>query len=80
MSIAITQRGLEPSRSNANLHETVFTQASVCQKGIRRLFTIPLYGDARGGEATTLIAPGVATRDGQRRDLAIHGIMSDYGR
>ena len=29
MSIAITQRGFETSRSNANLHETVFTQASI---------------------------------------------------
>jgi hypothetical protein len=78
MSIAITQRGLETSRSNANLRETVFTQASVRQKGIRRLFTISLHGDARGTEAITLIAPGVKTHDGQTRDLAIHGIMSDY--
>jgi hypothetical protein len=78
MSIAITQRGFEPSRSNTNLHETVFTQASVRQKGIRRLFTIPLYGDRRGTEAITLIAPGIKTPDGQTRDLAIHGIMSDY--
>jgi hypothetical protein len=78
MSIAITQRGFETSRSNANLHETVFTQASVRQKGVRRLFTIPLYGDGRGTEAITLIAPGIKTRDGQIRDLVIHGIMSDY--
>jgi hypothetical protein len=78
MSIAITQRGFETSRSNANLHETVFTQASVRQKGVRRLFTIPLYGDGRGTEAITLIAPGIKTHDGQTRDLAIHGIMSDY--
>ena len=78
MSIAVTQRGFEPSRSNANLHELVFTQASVRQKGIRRLFTIPLYGDGRGTEATTLVAPGVKTRDGETRDLVIHAIMSDY--
>src|SRR5690242_8799054 len=78
MSIAITQRGFETSRSNANLHETVFTQASVRQNGVRRLFTIPLYGDGRGTEAITLIAPGIKTRDGQTRDLVIHGIMSDY--
>jgi hypothetical protein len=78
MSIAVTQRGFEPSRSNTNLQETVFTQASVRQQGIRRLFTIPLYGDGRGTEATTLIAPGIRTRDGQTRDLVIHGIMSDY--
>ena len=78
MSIAVTQRGFEPSRSNVNLHETVLTQASVRQKGIRRLFTIPLYGDRRGTEATTLIAPTVKTRDGKIRDLAIHGTMSNY--
>ncbi len=78
MSIAVTQRGFEPFRSNANLHETIFTQASIRQKGIRRLFTIPLYGDGRGTEATTLIAPGIKTRDGKTRDLVIHGIMSDY--
>ena len=78
MSIAVTQRGFEPSRSNVNLHETVLTQASVRQKGIRRLFTIPLYGDRRGTEATTLIAPTIKTRDGKTRDLAIHGTMSNY--
>jgi hypothetical protein len=78
MSIAVTQRGFEPSRSNANLQETTFTQASIRQNGIRRLFTIPLYGDARGTESITLIAPGVQTRDGQTRDLAIHGSMANY--
>jgi hypothetical protein len=78
MSIAITQRGFETSRSNANLHETGFTQTSVRKKGIRRLFTIPLYGDGRGTEAVSLIAPDIKTRDGQTRDLVIHGVMSDY--
>ncbi len=78
MSIAVTQRGFEPSRSNVNPQETILTQASVRQKGIRRLFTIPLYGDGRGTEAVTLIASGVKTRDGETRDLAIHGTMSNY--
>jgi hypothetical protein len=78
MSIAVTQRGFDPSRSNANLQETTFTQASVRQNGIHRLFTIPLYGDGRGTEAMTLIAPAIQTRDGQTRDLAIHGSMSNY--
>jgi hypothetical protein len=43
--------------------EAILTQASVRQNGIRRVFTIPPYGDGRGTEAITLIASGIKTRD-----------------
>ncbi|MEO6561485.1 MAG: hypothetical protein ABIN99_00335 [Nitrosospira sp.] len=43
--------------------ESILTQASGRQNGIRRLFTIPPSGDGRGTETVTLIAPGIKTRD-----------------
>jgi hypothetical protein len=54
-------RSADNSRSGWNPSETVLTQASVDQKGIRRVNIIPVIGDARGMEAQPLILPNVKT-------------------
>ncbi len=59
-------RSADNSRSGWNPSETVLTQASVDQKGIRRVNIIPVIGDARGMEAQPLILPNVKTVLGTR--------------
>jgi hypothetical protein len=64
--VPILTRAYDNDRSGANLHESILTQASVVAKGVRRVTTIPVYGDARGLEAQPLVLPGVQTAKGLR--------------
>lgn len=67
----VLKRGYDNSNSGANLKETVFTQANVAAQGIKKIFSLPMEGDARGCEAQPLIIPSVAVDDGTTRDLCI---------
>ncbi|ADV82527.1 hypothetical protein [Terriglobus saanensis] len=67
----ILTRGYDNARSGANLHETVLTRASVAQSGIRKLFTIPVWGDARGTECQPLLLPQVRIA----ADNSVHDVL-----
>lgn len=64
--IPVLTRAYDNDRSGANLKETILTQSSVRTKGISRITTIPVFGDARGVEAQPLVLPGVQTSKGLR--------------
>jgi len=70
MSPVLT-RAYDNLRTGANTHETVLTQATVSQKGLRKYFSLFMEGDARGAEAQPLILPKVKTVDGNVRDVVI---------
>ena len=59
-------RSADNARSGWNSHETVLTQASIQNRGLVRVTTIPVIGDARGMEAQPLILPNVNTARGLR--------------
>jgi len=67
----VLKRGYDNSNSGANLAETILTQANVAAQGIKKIFSLPMEGDARGCEAQPLIVPSVAVDDGTTRDLCI---------
>jgi hypothetical protein len=73
-------RSADNSRSGWNPHETVLTQASVGNKGIRRVTIIPVMGDARGMEAQPLILPGVKVADGSTHDVMVLPSMANVVR
>lgn len=73
----VLKRGYDNSNSGANLAETIFTQAAVQARGIKRIFSLPMEGDARGCEAQPLIVPSVAMDDGTTRDICIVASMNN---
>jgi hypothetical protein len=64
--VPVLTRAYDNNRTGANLQETKLTQQSVRSGGMRRVTTIPVFGDARGIEAQPLILPGVQTTKGTR--------------
>jgi hypothetical protein len=58
----VTTRAFDNSRSGANTSETTLTRENVAAKGIRRVMTIPVFGDARDTESQPLILPGVTMK------------------
>ncbi|HLH37270.1 MAG TPA: hypothetical protein VKX41_21555 [Alloacidobacterium sp.] len=70
MSPVVT-RSYDNSRTGANTRETTLTQANVEQRGIRRLTSLVMDGDARGVEAQPLILPKVKMKDGKLRDVVV---------
>src|SRR4051794_20356825 len=77
MSISVLTRAYDNSRTGANVHETELTAAAVSKRGVRRLFSLNLPGDARGAEAQPLIVPDVQMPDGSRRDLVLVATMAN---
>jgi hypothetical protein len=77
MSFAITTRSYDNSRSGANVHETILTPAAIRTRGIQRLFTLALPGDARGSEAQPLIVPQVKLADGSTHDVVYIATMAN---
>jgi hypothetical protein len=59
MSEAVLTRGYSNNRAGVNPNETVLTAPAVAVRGIKRLWSLPIPGDARGAEAQPLIVPGV---------------------
>lgn len=76
----ILTRAYDNSRSGTNTRETILTATNVATKGIRRITTIPVYGDARGMEAQPLILPGVRLRDGSMHDVMVLPSMANVVR
>jgi hypothetical protein len=73
----VTTRSYDNARSNTTYAETILTADAVRQRGIGRLFSIPLPGDARGTEAQPLIAPHILCEDGYYHDLLIVSTMGN---
>ena len=67
-------------RSGANTQETVLTPDLLLTKGIRKLPTIPVFGDARGMEAQPLILANVKVADGSVHDVAVLPSMANQVR
>jgi hypothetical protein len=76
----VTTRAFDNSRSGANTSETTLTRDKVATKGIRRVTTIPVFGDARGTESQPLILPGVKLKDGSTHDVMILPSMANIVR
>ena len=77
MSIPVLTRAYSNGRGGANIEESVLTAAAVRSRGIKRLFSLQLAGDARGVEAQPLIVPGVKLPGGQTRDLVLLATMAN---
>lgn len=76
--IPVTTRSYDNSRSGANLNEPILTQNAVASQGVRRLFRIPVPGDARGCEAQPLLVPAMPMNDGLTHDLCLVASMGNY--
>ncbi|HXZ39963.1 MAG TPA: PQQ-binding-like beta-propeller repeat protein [Terriglobales bacterium] len=77
MSIAVTMRSYDQARSGANTRETILTPGAIKTRGIRKLFSLVLPGDARGCEAQPLIVPGVRLADGSTHDVVYLATMAN---
>ena len=77
MSIAVTTRSYDLTRCGANTQETILTPAAVKTRGIKKLFSLALPGDARGCEAQPLIVPGVRLADGSTHDVVYLATMAN---
>src|ERR1700693_5960051 len=77
MSFAITTRSYDNTRSGANVQETILTPVAIRTRGVQRLFTLALPGDARGCEALPLIVPQVKLADGSTHDVAYIATMAN---
>src|ERR1700761_993414 len=77
---SVTTRAFDNSRSGANTSETTLTRDNVAAKGIRRVTTIPVFGDARGTESQPLILAGVKLKDGSTHDVMILPSMANIVR
>lgn len=73
-------RAWDNHRSGWNPNEKVLTQANVKARGIARITTIPVYGDARGMESQPLILPGVHLADGTIHDVMVLPSMANIVR
>jgi hypothetical protein len=67
-------------RAGANTQETVLTPDLLLTKGIRRITTIPVFGDARGMESQPLILANVKIADGTVHDVAVLPSMANQVR
>lgn len=77
MNFAVTTRSYDNARSGTNTQETALTPTAVRTRGIKRLFSLPLPGDARGCEAQPLIVPGVKLADGSTHDVVYVATMAN---
>jgi|HubBroStandDraft_1064217.scaffolds.fasta_scaffold12342_3 hypothetical protein len=77
MSIAVTTRSYDHTRSGANTQETILTPGTIRTRGIKKLFSLVLPGDARGCEAQPLIVPGVKLADGSTHDVVYLATMAN---
>src|SRR5947208_5252456 len=75
--IPVLTRSYHNSRSCTNARETVLNVENVTHQGIRRLFSLPTTGDARGCEAQPLIVPRVTIANGNKHDIVILATMGN---
>jgi hypothetical protein len=78
--VPLLTRAWDNDRSGWNRQETVLTQANVTAKGLVRITTIPVYGDARGMESQPLILPSVKLPDGSTHDVMVLPSMANIVR
>jgi hypothetical protein len=76
MAPVLTRNG-DNYRTCSNTRETILNQANVAKQGIKRYFSLPLEGDARGTEGQVLILPSVRMDDGSTRDVAVVSEMNN---
>jgi hypothetical protein len=67
-------------RAGANTQEMVLTPNLLLTKGLRRITTIPVFGDARGMESQALILANVKIADGTIHDVAVLPSMANQVR
>ena len=67
---SITTRSYDNNRSGNNSNEIVLTPDAVGSRGIKRLFSYALPGDARGTEGAVLLLPELNMEDGVTHDVA----------
>lgn len=77
MSVAVVTRAYDFTRSGVNRAETVLTAQAVGTRGIKKLFTLATPDDARGCEASPLLAPGVKLANGSVHDLVLLATMAN---
>lgn len=76
MSPVLT-RSYNNARSGTTTTETILTADAVRERGIVRLFSLPLPDDLRGTEGQPLIAPGIKCADGFTHDLVLIATMGN---
>jgi outer membrane protein assembly factor BamB len=77
MAVAVTRRAYTADNAGVNPNETVLTAQAVATRGIKKLYELPIPGDARGAEAQPLTLPGVKLASGQTHDLLAVATMSN---
>jgi len=78
--IGVLTKSFLNDRSGANTRETLLTPNLLLTKGVRRVTTIPVFGDARGMEAQPLFLSAVKIADGTTHDIAILPSMANQVR
>jgi hypothetical protein len=76
-SPAVTTRAFDLARTGANVHETVLTPDAVRSRGIKRLFSLNVPGDARGCEAQPLMVSALVMADGSTHDVVFLASMAN---
>lgn len=73
----VLTRSFDNARTGANLTETALTPEAIRGRGIKRLFSLAVPGDARGCEAQPLIVPGVTMAGGTTHDVVFLATMAN---
>ena len=77
MPASVTTRSYDHARTGANNSETVLTATAVRNRGIVKLFSLPIPDDPRL-EAQPLAVGGVHIADGTTRDLIFQASMGNW--
>jgi hypothetical protein len=78
--VPLLTRAWDNDRSGWNQHETTLTQANVKARGLVRVTSIPVFGDARGMESQPLILPNLTIADGTTHDVMVLPSMANIVR
>ncbi|MGZ3848272.1 MAG: hypothetical protein ACXVBR_17895 [Flavisolibacter sp.] len=70
-------RSYHNSRSCSNSQEKILNVNNLTQRGIKKLFSLPAPGDARGCEAQPLLVPQVRMANGAIHDLVVLATMAN---
>jgi PQQ enzyme repeat len=77
MPTAVTTHAYNSERTGVNPTETALVADAVGIRGVRRLFSLEMAGDARGVEAQPLVVPGVELGDGGTHDVVYLADMAN---
>jgi hypothetical protein len=73
----VLTRGYNNARTMANTTETVLVASNVKPYGVKKIFSLPFEGDARGCEAAPLIVSGVKFPDGRTHNISLSATMAN---